>query len=220
MSRAGAGPAGPSCLCHQGTAHPLPPGGVLWLSVPGPKEPLALMAPSWHSQFKLGEDIGIYRSCLQSWLFHYHDWIKGLFQSVHITTQILFLHIAVSTMGLWVKYSSVAFLVFCFHPFCLTKWSEVRFGITNINDLHTARDKHLVGQDLKIWFVFLCVIHSLVSPVELRNGAVVIPCTDTEITTPNPRMVTGSGDFQFFDVLSAFLVISLFWMLIFFIQHF
>lgn len=92
----------------------------------------------------------------------------------------------------------------------MTKWSEVRFGIININDLHTAGEKHLVGQDLKIWFVFLRVVHSLVSPVEVRNGAVVIPCADTEITTPNPWMVTGSGDFQYFDGLSAFLVISFF----------
>lgn len=52
--------------------------------------------------------------------------------------------------------------------------------------------------------------------VELHSGAAVIPCADTQMTTPNPQMITGPSDFQFFDVLSAFLVISLFWVLIFF----
>lgn len=38
------------------------------------------------------------------------------------------------------------------------------FGIININDLHTAGDQRVVGQYLKINFVFLGTTHSLASP--------------------------------------------------------
>lgn len=94
MSKAGTGPDALICPCH------LP-----WRS------PVALSAwpqgdtgPHDTVSSNPGEDIGIYRSCLQSWCFHFHDWIKGLFKSVHITLWNLFLHLAVSTTGLWIKH--------------------------------------------------------------------------------------------------------------------
>lgn len=71
MSRAGAGPAVPSCPCHQGTAHPPPVKESCGSQGLTPRSHWPSRHPHDPVSSNSGEDRG--RSCLQSSCFHYQD---------------------------------------------------------------------------------------------------------------------------------------------------